>query len=116
MRQQKLFPDLSHPSRAEECRKAIERLRQNSIFPSRPIDDEICRLIDNASRPDRTSFVYGVYGRYLILLGERCLYTYDDQILFALEILRTKPDIARTYQRLYEHILIDEYQDLTTAE
>ena len=116
MRQQKLFLDLSHPSRAEECRKAIERLRQNGTFPSRPIDDEICLLIDNASWHGRASFVDYVYGRYIILLGERGLYTYDDQILFALEILRTKPDIARTYQRLYEHILIDEYQDLTAAE
>jgi RecQ family ATP-dependent DNA helicase len=116
MRQQKLFPDLAHPSRAEECRKTIERLRQSGIFPSRPIDDEICRLIDHFSRLDRAGFVYDAYSRYLLLLGERGLYTYDDQILFALAILQAKPDIARTYQRLYEHILIDEYQDLTAAE
>jgi len=116
MRQQKLFPDLSHPSRAEECRKAIERLRQNGIFPSHPIDDEIRHLLDNSSRSGRASFVYDVYGRYLVLLGERGWYAYDDQILFALAILRTNLDIARSYQRLYEHILIDEFQDLTAAE
>jgi RecQ family ATP-dependent DNA helicase len=116
MRQQKKFLNFSRLNNIEQCLEHIKRLRQRGIFPSREIDDGIRRILCNTNKEGWADFVYDVYRRYLLLLGERGLYTYDDQILFALQILRTNPDVARTYQRLYEHILIDEYQDLTDAE
>jgi superfamily I DNA/RNA helicase len=106
----------SRPNNAERCLQDIKLLRQQGIFPSGEIDNDIRRILSNSNKEECADFVYDVYRRYLLLLGERGLYTYDDQILFALQILRTNPDVARTYQRLYEHILIDEYQDLTDAE
>src|SRR5207244_896979 len=59
---------------------------------------------------------YAIYVEYLFLLGEKGIYTYDDQILFALAILRTLPGVSKDYQRLYEHIIVDEFQDFTPVE
>src|SRR5947209_2668580 len=76
-------------------------------------------MIGRALQKDDHAYIavlYDVYLRYLLLRGERGTYTYDDQILFALAILQNHPHIAKTYQRIYEHIIIDEFQDLTAAE
>ena len=53
---------------------------------------------------------------FIEVLAEQNLYTFDDQIVFALAILRTNPDILREYQRYFEHIIIDELQDFSPAK
>jgi len=59
---------------------------------------------------------YAVYLIFTEIMAEQNLYTYDDQIVFALAILRTNPAILREYQRYYEHIIIDELQDFSPAK
>ena len=49
-------------------------------------------------------------------LAKQNLYTFDDQIVFALAILRTNPEILREYQRYFEHVIIDELQDFSPAK
>lgn len=41
---------------------------------------------------------------------------FDDQILFACEILEKNPDILQEYQLRAKHLLIDEYQDFNPAQ
>jgi len=113
MRRQNLYPEWSYPNGAKECLKAVKILRQHGIFPPRSIDNYTHRLLGKLG--DQNALC-DVHCRYLSFLGKNGKYTYDDQILFALAILQAHPDIARTYQRRYEHIIIDEFQDLTDAE
>lgn len=101
-----------------QCLQSIYLFRQSGIFPQcNPPSDEIehalTRLRRNASN-DYT-FYYAVYVTYLELMGEANLYTYDDQILFAFALLKQYPYLRNQYNR-YEHIVIDEFQDLTPAE
>jgi len=47
----------------------------------------------------------------------KCNYIdFDDQILFACRILEKNPTILKKYQLRAEHLLVDEYQDINTAQ
>ncbi len=102
----------------KQCLKAIHRLKSYGVFPTCSPDGESIRFVlKSLTTANYTaSFYYAVYVDYLFLLGERGIYTYDDQILFALAILRTHTQIVRDYQRHYEHIIVDEFQDFMSAE
>jgi len=41
---------------------------------------------------------------------------FDDQILFACEILEKNPEILKKYQSRANHLLVDEYQDINAAQ
>jgi len=41
---------------------------------------------------------------------------FDDQILFACQILENNPDILERYQSRSKHLLVDEYQDINAAQ
>ena len=41
---------------------------------------------------------------------------FDDQILFACQILENNPEILNKYQSRAEHLLVDEYQDINAAQ
>lgn len=50
-------------------------------------------------------------------LMSKCNYVdFDDQILFACDILETNPDILEKYQQQAFHLLVDEYQDINAAQ
>lgn len=101
----------------DKCLKGIVRLRQQGIFPTSLIDHEyLSTIFSGSDNHNWADFVYDAYCRLLLQQGKRGLYTYDDQILFALVILKANPDIAGRYQQIYEHIIVDEFQDLTTAQ
>lgn len=102
----------------KRCLKAIHRLKSYGVFPTcSPDSESICFVLKSLTTAKYTaSFYYAVYVDYLFLLGERGIYTYDDQILFALAILRTHPQVVKDYQRYYEHIIVDEFQDFMSAE
>ncbi|MCK4822384.1 ATP-dependent helicase, partial [bacterium] len=47
----------------------------------------------------------------------KCNYIdFDDQILFACQILESNSDILRKYQSQSKHLLVDEYQDINAAQ
>ncbi|MGA2173338.1 MAG: ATP-dependent helicase [Sedimentisphaerales bacterium] len=41
---------------------------------------------------------------------------FDDQILLACKILENNPDVLEKYQNQSQHLLVDEYQDINTAQ
>src|SRR6266702_1453403 len=101
----------------DKCLKGIIRLRQYGIFPTGWVDHEyLSKIIGGSDNHNWAGFVYDAYCRLLLLQGKRGVYTYDDQILFALVIVKANPNIAMRYQRNYEHIIVDEVQDLTIAQ
>jgi len=47
----------------------------------------------------------------------KCNYIdFDDQIIFACQILENNPNILEKYQSQSEHLLVDEYQDINAAQ
>lgn len=47
----------------------------------------------------------------------KCNYVdFDDQVLFACQILESNPEILNKYQGQTEHLLVDEYQDINAAQ
>ena len=101
------------------CLNTIHVLRQHGIFPVEGTrrEDIVPVLGEVDERAYNTSDRYAVYITYLWLMGEEGnYYTFDDQILFALALLRTNPEITQEYRRFYEHIIIDELQDFTPAQ
>ncbi len=56
-----------------------------------------------------------VLAAYRRLLSERDEADYDEQVYGAIEMLLTRPDLRRAWQRRCRHLLVDEFQDLTPA-
>lgn len=95
----------------------FKSLRQRGVFPASSTKrEDILKALGSEdegrySAPER----YAIYMRLLQFMGEKGLYTYDDQVLFALAILRANPEVKKEYRRYYEHVIIDEFQDFTPA-
>ncbi len=99
-----------------QCWDAIKRLREHGIFPTIPSSKEDIAAALGKAKDEILSLRYAVYLVFLRLMSQENYYTFDDQILFALAILRNRPDIVREYQHFYEYILVDELQDFTPAQ
>ena len=119
----------------EQCLKVIEGLRQRGIFVATESDLSIISSIlygrstftDHAglfrqrshvvskSQQDEVVRYQKIYNTYRVVMGEKGLYTYDDQILFALELLQKYPHIQQDESLNYEYVLINEVQDITLA-
>ncbi len=57
-----------------------------------------------------------VYPEYQKSLKEHNALDFDDLIMKTVELLEKYPDILKKYQKLWEHILVDEYQDTNKAQ
>ncbi|GCF11820.1 hypothetical protein KDI_53840 [Dictyobacter arantiisoli] len=101
----------------DHCVAIIHRFRQHGIFPSNPpTAEELKEIIKDALGGCTIGELYAIYVKFCEVMALHNEYTFDDQIVFALAILRNNPDIQRAYQRYFEHIIIDEFQDFTIAK
>jgi len=91
-----------------------------SAYPARDLLDYISLCKDRVMAPgDSESRAFGIiekeraliYGRYEAKLAESNALDFDDLLLKALEVFRTRPDVLADYQNTYLHVLVDEYQD-----
>lgn len=57
--------------------------------------------------------IYPVYQR---ILKENDAFDFDDLILKTVEVFRKNPDVLKKYQKRFEYILVDEYQDTNQAQ
>ena len=63
---------------------------------------------------DKTTYqAYYIYKKYLI---DNKLMDYDDQLVYAHTILKTKSDILGYYQNKYQYICVDEAQDTSKIQ
>ncbi len=57
-----------------------------------------------------------VYGRYQQLLLKNNALDFDDLLMVTVQLLRQNEEVLQKYQRLYQHILVDEFQDTNVAQ
>jgi superfamily I DNA/RNA helicase len=101
----------------ERFQVVIHQLRQHGVFPMQPPDkEELTVMIGKQTGSSSIAEFYAVYMVFAQVMAERNLHTFDDQIVFALAILRANPEIAYDYQRYFEHIIVDELQDFSPAK
>lgn len=57
-----------------------------------------------------------IYKKYESLRKTAGALDFDDLLLEVVRLFREKPDICAKWQKIFKHILIDEYQDTNTAQ
>jgi len=60
--------------------------------------------------------VAAVYRSYQHLLSTQRLYDYEDLVFKVVRLLETDSNRCRQYQQRFQHILVDEYQDLNQGQ
>jgi len=61
----------------------------------------------------RIAEVYAVYQQRLV---EASAMDFDDLLVVTVRLLRELPDVRRSYQERFRHVLVDEYQDTNRAQ
>ncbi|MBT3412886.1 MAG: UvrD-helicase domain-containing protein [Candidatus Jacksonbacteria bacterium] len=104
---------LSHISRAkdeavspEEYIEYAEKLRLQKDKAEAGDSDEY----------DRISEIANVYHVYQQLLLDKGALDFGDLILYALQILQTRKRVRELYQKTFDYILVDEFQDTNWAQ
>ena len=59
----------------------------------------------------KTKVIYNVYKEYQTRLRSNNAMDFDDLLRYALHVLRDNNEILMEYQRVFEYIMVDEYQD-----
>jgi DNA helicase-2/ATP-dependent DNA helicase PcrA len=78
--------------------------------------------VDDIIRDEYSQFVdyiddFGkIYADYTKRKGERNLVDYDDLLLFWALLLEAAPELAERIAGLYDHVLVDEYQDTNVLQ
>ncbi len=93
-------------------------------WPPRQIQGFINKQKDAGLRPQHldtgvdffTEKMIGIYREYESARARGGLLDFADLLLCSLELLRTRPDILQHYQRRFQHILIDEFQDTNAIQ
>ena len=67
------------------------------------------------SNGENTEGLARVFSRYRVWLKENNLADYDEQICGAVEALLSDPELRRRWQQRCQHLLVDEFQDLTPS-
>lgn len=70
--------------------------------------DEYAHISSSAFQQQVVARVYKYYEK---TLKESNALDFDDLILLTVKLFRTKPLVLESYQKLFEYILVDEYQD-----
>ncbi len=71
---------------------------------------------DLASNTYRDEVIKRVYARYEEMLGASNAVDFDDLLLYAVRLLQENPEVKEKYNRRFEHILVDEFQDTNRAQ
>lgn len=58
----------------------------------------------------------GIYDSYQKKLGEYNAFDFDDLLFLTVRLFRECPDVLEHYQKLWNYLLIDEYQDTNAAQ
>ena len=116
--------DLIQLSRAQlgyaESKKRFPRKETLHYVYSRHINTEIS--VDDILRDEYAQFVdyhddfLRIFGDYTKRKGDRNLVDYDDLLLFWATMLEAAPHIAERIASLYDHVLVDEYQDTNVLQ
>lgn len=103
----------------KEVLRAISRCK-DELIPWQQYKSEAdtaCASADPNVREagEKAKEVAAIYQAYEELLIENDAVDFGDLVLLPAQLLRDHPDIAQTYRDAYDHILVDEYQDVNLA-
>ena len=71
-------------------------------------------FLDSSNRQDQIFF--DIFNRYERSLAEHNAFDFDDLIEKPVRLLMSNAGLRERYQKLFSHILVDEYQDINTAQ
>jgi len=89
----------------------ISRLKNDLVTP-----DELARWIDDGEAPWRMRDVLAVYRQYERRKDQERKLDFDDMLLWCYQLLSENPAVLRKWQRRFEHVLVDEFQDTNMAQ
>ncbi len=92
----------------QDIRAAISRAKDELLLP----DEYAAQASD---RPYEQA-VARVYRRYQAALEEANALDFDDLLLTTLRLFEEAPEVLGYYQRRYQHVLVDEYQDTNRVQ
>jgi DNA helicase-2/ATP-dependent DNA helicase PcrA len=104
---------------AEKAKRFPKKETLHRVY-SRHVNTEI--PVEEILRGEYPAFVdyledfQRVYGDYTRRKAERNLVDYDDLLLFWAAILEQSPELADRVSGLYDHVLVDEYQDTNVLQ
>lgn len=102
-----------------EVLRAISRCKDELITWQQYMSeaDAACASTDPEVREsgEKAREVASIYKVYEELMLENDAVDFGDLVMLSAKVLRGHPDIAETYRAYYDHILVDEYQDVNLA-
>lgn len=99
-------------------------ISDRSITP-RAVLSEISRAKEKQISPEAyakdamsgfESYVADIYPEYVEQLRKNRALDFDDMVLFALKLLKERADARQAYQQRFQHILVDEFQDVNQSQ
>jgi superfamily I DNA/RNA helicase len=116
------YRDLYDPTRLiGDILAAISRAKDEVVGPEDyALRAEEMRVAAGADEPRRTNAlkaaeVARIYAVYERLKRDRQAIDFGDLVSLPVELLEARPDISAQIGRLYDHVLVDEYQDVNRA-
>ncbi len=109
------FSPVSRPdSQLQYLRGYFSKLKQQLVWradyvkyaASMPTNDAAAKL-----EKTKHMELAHAYSNYILLCRQEHVIDYDDQIYLSLELLRQRPNVAKTVQERFEYIIVDEFQD-----
>ena len=105
-------------------RKAIKALNINDkLYRPRAMHNIISRAKTEMLAPEdfeahnyREEVARRIYARYEALLRENNALDFDDLLLRVVLAFREQPDLLEKYQRRYQYVMVDEFQDTNAVQ
>ena len=108
----------------KDCLKELNL--DDKIFNPRSVSAQISKAKDELIGPEeyaqnnandyRLSKIAQIYSLYQEKLKRNNAVDFDDLIFFTVKILKENEDILSIYQNKFRYIMVDEYQDTSTAQ
>jgi DNA helicase-2/ATP-dependent DNA helicase PcrA len=98
----------------------LMRIDDKSLAPRRVLND-ISRAKERLIEPEKFEDEVGgviskIYNHYQARLRQANALDFDDMLLYTVRMLRERPDVLEHYSRKFQHVLVDEFQDVNHAQ
>ena len=88
----------------------------NVLFKISDAKNELVTPKDHPRSSYEDEVIARVYEQYQQLLHDNNAMDFDDLIMKTVQLLKQNPDVREVYQRRFEHVLVDEFQDTNMAQ
>lgn len=116
----KYFRPLGNPNKfLDALLQHFSRLRDEDISPSQYLS--WAKKINKKSSIDKEEReknleLANAFNAFQTIKQRENVFDYADLIFYTVELFRKRPHILKRFQKLYEHILVDEFQDTNIAQ